>query len=65
MTAILILKVREGFAEAFIEYLKPPYRAQFLEAEQEARKARRGIWSIPDYERPRDFRKRLKITSGE
>ncbi len=57
--------VREGFAEAFIEYLKPPYRAQFLESEQEARKARRGIWSIPDYERPRDFRKRLNVSGGE
>ena len=29
--------VREGYAEAFIEYLKPPYRAEFLKAEQEAR----------------------------
>jgi endonuclease YncB( thermonuclease family) len=24
--------VTEGHAEAFIEYLKPPYRVQFLEA---------------------------------
>jgi len=62
---INIEMVREGYAEAFIEYLKPPYRAQFLESEQEARKARRGIWSIPDYERPRDFRKRLKVSGGD
>ena len=29
--------LREGHAEAFIEYLKPPYREQFLEAEREAK----------------------------
>jgi len=52
--------VQEGHAEAFIEYLKPPYREQFLEAEREAKSAKRGIWSLTNYERPRDFRKRLK-----
>lgn len=57
--------IREGHAEAFVEYLKPPYRAQFLEAEREARGARLGIWALPDYERPRDFRKRLKTGGGE
>lgn len=57
--------VREGYAEAFIEYLKPPYRSQFLEAEKEARSHKRGIWSLLDYERPRDFRKRLKVSSGD
>jgi len=57
--------VREGFAEAFIEYLKPPYRTQFLNAEREAKSARRGVWSLPDYERPRTFRKRLKVSGGE
>lgn len=54
--------VREGFAEAFIEYLKKPYKAEFLKVEREARAAKRGIWSLPDYERPRDFRKRLKVS---
>jgi len=53
--------VREGSAEAFIEYLKPPYRAEFIEAEREARSNKKGIWSLPEYERPRDFRKRLKV----
>lgn len=57
--------IREGHAEAFIEYLKPPYRSQFLEAEREARGANLGIWSLPDYERPKDFRKRLKSGGGE
>lgn len=57
--------VREGHAEAFVEYLKPPYRAQFLDAEREARSARRGVWSLPGYERPRAFRKRLKVRGAE
>ena len=53
--------VREGYAEAYTEFLKRPYRSQFLAAQQEAKSARRGIWGLPDYERPRDFKKRLKI----
>jgi len=57
--------VREGFAEAFVEYLKPPYRIQFLDVEQEAKSAKRGIWALPHYERPRTFRKRLKLNGGD
>ena len=53
--------VREGYAEAYVEYLKEPYRSQFMRAEMEAKSARKGIWSLPDYERPKDFRKRIKI----
>jgi endonuclease YncB( thermonuclease family) len=56
--------VREGYAEAYVEYLKEPYRAQFIRAEREARSARRGIWSLSGYERPKDFRKRLKVRGG-
>jgi endonuclease YncB( thermonuclease family) len=54
--------IKEGHAEAFVEYLKPPYREQFLEAEREAKSAKRGIWLLRDYERPRDFRKRLGVS---
>lgn len=57
--------VSEGHAEAFIEYLREPYSSTFIEVEQEAKSARRGIWSLPAYERPRDFRKRLKMRGGE
>jgi micrococcal nuclease len=53
--------VQEGCAEAYVEHLKEPYRAQFIRAEKEARSARRGIWSLRGYERPNDFRKRLKV----
>ena len=56
--------VKEGYAEAYLEYLKEPYRAQFIRAEREARSARKGIWSLPGYERPNDFRKRLKVRGG-
>lgn len=53
--------IREGYAEAYVEYLKEPYRSQFMRAEMEAKSAKRGIWSLSDYERPRDFKKRLKV----
>jgi micrococcal nuclease len=53
--------VQEGYAEAYLEHLKEPYRSQFIRAEKEARSARRGIWSLSGYERPSDFRKRLKV----
>lgn len=56
--------VQEGYAEAYVEHLKEPYRAQFVRMEKEARYARRGIWSLPGYERPNDFRKRLKVRGG-
>jgi micrococcal nuclease len=53
--------VQEGYAEVYVEYLKEPYRALFLRAEREAKSAKRGIWSLPRYERPSDFRRRLKV----
>jgi micrococcal nuclease len=56
--------VKEGHAEAYVEYLKEPYRAQFIRVEKEARSARRGIWSLSGYERPKDFRKRLRVRGG-
>jgi len=57
--------VREGYAEAFVEYLKEPYKSEFLKAEREARLAKIGIWSLLVYERPRAFRKRLKVRGAE
>lgn len=57
--------VKEGYAEAFIEYLKEPYKRLFLEAEKEARLEKKSIWSLSEYERPKDFRKRLKVRGGE
>ena len=53
--------VREGHAEAFIEYLDEPYRAKFINAEKEAKVEKKGIWALAEYERPTDFRKRMKV----
>jgi len=53
--------VREGYAEAYREYLKDPYRSQFLDAERKAKAERKGIWGLGNYERPSQFRKRLRI----
>ncbi|MHB8910725.1 MAG: thermonuclease family protein [Syntrophales bacterium] len=68
MVAILWLAERNvnqemivaGMAEAYVEYLKKPYRAPFIQAEQEARIQGRGVWSQGSrYERPSQFRKRV------
>jgi len=57
--------VREGFAEAYVEYLREPYREEFMRSEEEARSSSRGIWSLSGYERPSVFRKRLKVRGGD
>jgi endonuclease YncB( thermonuclease family) len=69
MVAILWLAERNvnqemiaaGMAEAYREYLKPPYRTSFLQAEQEAKTQGKGIWSQGErYERPSQFRRRMR-----
>jgi micrococcal nuclease len=57
--------LKERYAEAYLEYLKKPYRVPFVRAEKEARSARKGIWSLSEYERPSNFRKRLHIGGGD
>jgi len=68
MVAILWLAERNvnqemiaaGMAEAYVEYLKKPYRTPFIQAEQEAKAQGKGIWSQGSrYERPSQFRKRM------
>jgi endonuclease YncB( thermonuclease family) len=52
--------IAAGMAEAYVEYLKKPYRAPFIQAEQEARAQGRGVWSQGSrYERPSQFRKKM------
>jgi micrococcal nuclease len=69
MVAILWLAERNvnqemisaGMAEAYVEYLKNPYRAPFIQAEQEAKAQGRGVWSQGTrYERPSQFRRRMR-----
>jgi len=54
--------IKVGMAEAYTEYLKDePYRTQFLQAEKQAKNSKIGIWSLgSNYERPSDFKKRMK-----
>jgi endonuclease YncB( thermonuclease family) len=68
MVAILWLAERNvnqemiaaGMAEAYVEYLKKPYRAPFIQAEQEAKAQGKGVWSQGSrYERPSQFRRRM------
>ncbi|OPY15081.1 MAG: Thermonuclease precursor [Syntrophus sp. PtaB.Bin075] len=53
--------IREGHAEAYRKYLKEPYQSQFINAEKQARAERAGIWGLSDFERPSEFRKRMRI----
>lgn len=52
--------VKEGYAEAYREYLKDPFRQSFVEAETEARTAKKGIWALAANERPSAFRGRVR-----
>lgn len=52
--------IKEGMAEAYKEYLHEPYKTIYILAEKEAHDKKLGIWSLKDYERPSDFRKKVK-----
>jgi len=51
--------VREGHAEAMPGFLKPPYRQVFVENQRAAQADGLGIWSLPRYESPSVFRRRI------
>ena len=57
---INIEMVREGYAEAYREFLKNPYLSMFVEAERDAQTAKKGIWALAYYERPSAFKKRIR-----
>lgn len=52
--------VREGYGECYREYLKnnPTLLRQCNNMEALAKKERRGIWGVDNYEKPSEFRKR-------
>lgn len=50
--------VRAGFAEVYRGPGEHPYRRELEAFEEEARSAGRGIWRLPDYESPREFRRK-------
>jgi endonuclease YncB( thermonuclease family) len=49
--------VAEGWAEVYRGKAKRLDRAPYEAAEAEAKKAKKGIWSLSSYESPKDFRK--------
>jgi endonuclease YncB( thermonuclease family) len=57
---ITLEMVREGWAQCYRRYLKPPHTYQCIQAEDIARRERKGIWGRSDYEDPANFRKRLR-----
>lgn len=54
--------VRAGLAEVYKGGEYGPFKRELIEAEREARGARRGMWVLGNqYESPREFRKRLRV----
>ncbi len=52
--------IQARLAEAYREYLREPYKNQFIGAEPEAKAKKIGIWSQEGYERPSEFRRRKR-----
>ncbi len=52
--------VIRGYAWAYIEYLKGPYASEYIRAEAEARKMRRGLWQQRNPTPPWEFRREKK-----
>ena len=52
--------VNEGLAWAYRDYLDRPYASEYLQAEESARKGKRGLWQQPNPQPPWDFRRSLK-----
>ncbi len=50
--------VKRGYAWAYREYLKGPYASEYIDAEKEAQKMRRGLWQQMNPTPPWEFRKR-------
>lgn len=52
--------VREGFAWAYRQYLDRPHASEYIDAEEQSRKERRGLWQQANPQPPWEFRKSLK-----
>jgi micrococcal nuclease len=53
--------VKEGWAWAYKEYLDRPYASEYLDAENEARAKRLGLWQQRNPTPPWEFRKIIRI----
>ena len=49
--------VREGFAWAYRQYLERPHTSEYIQAEDQARRERRGLWRQVNPQPPWEFRK--------
>lgn len=58
--SINLSMVRSGYAWAYTQYLKRPHASEYLEAEKEARLARRGLWADHNPTPPWEFRRKGK-----
>jgi micrococcal nuclease len=56
-TDINLEMVRRGAAWAYKHYLRRPYASEYIEAENEARAKRLGLWKEPNPTPPWEFRK--------
>jgi len=52
--------VKAGYAWAYRQYLKRPYASEYIDAETEARQARRGLWQEINPTPPWEWRKTTK-----
>lgn len=58
---ICLEMVRRGYAWAYREYLSGPYMSDYVNAETEARKMRRGLWQQVNPTPPWEFRRNYRF----
>ena len=49
--------MRAGYAWAYVKYLDRPHASEYIGIEEEARKARKGLWKESNPTPPWEFRK--------
>lgn len=54
-----LMLLESGLAETYLTE-KSPFAAGFLAAEARAKHSKLGVWGLPKYERPSDYRKRMR-----
>ena len=52
--------VKLGYAWAYKQYLKRPYASEYIDAENEARNKKLGLWKQANPQPPWEFRKSLR-----
>ena len=52
--------VKAGYAWAYREYLHEPYASEYIDAENEARARKLGLWQQANPQPPWEFRKQLR-----